>query len=269
MGSIQINANFGDGKTLDEFAKILGERMKYMHETSRGSIAAMAIATLKSVRAATRVAKQSGVKVEVLKDASLYCSCYRVGGKKFLCARTKGSNARYAGKERIVSAGTGLKLGNMSVFRFTDTYSRRQRSYLIFAASTAVAKQTAKKIVASRALRYAGLARRAIGFLMMKTCTVKVNDIVSPKVNAKARETTEHREVIARAKDGNGGKYALILEDNLRYATDAVKGGRPAVDLAMKKALNKVVSQINHKFKDGFLQRKKLATPFPEIVKKR
>ena len=60
-----------------------------------------------------------------------------------------------------------------------------------------------------------------------------------------------------------------MLKRSLRYAIAAVKGGKPEVDLAMKKALNKVVSQINHKFKDGFLQPKMLATPFPEIVKKR
>lgn len=37
----------------------------------------------------------------------------------------------------------------------------------------------------------------------------------------------------------------LALEDSLRYAIAAVKGGKAAVDISLKKAMNKVTSQIN------------------------
>ena len=269
MGKVQVCANFGDGKTIEQFSKILESRMKYMKETSRGSVAAMAIATLKSVRAATKVAKTSGIKVDVKKDASLYCSCYRVGKKKVICARTVGSKTRHTGNEVIRVCGTGLRLGDMSVFRFTNNYSKKGTRYLIFAPTGSAAKQMAKKIVAKKAMQYAGLAKRAIGFLIMKTCTTNVNDIVSPKVNATAKAVTHKREAIATSKQGDGGKYALMLEDSLRYALDAIRGGRQAVDVAMKKAMNKAVSQINHKVKDGFLSKGKMPTPFPEVVKRK
>lgn len=64
---IQITANFSDGQTLKQFADLLQQRMKYMHETARDSIAACAINALKSIRAVTKVAKPSKVKVDLKK----------------------------------------------------------------------------------------------------------------------------------------------------------------------------------------------------------
>ena len=156
-----------------------------------------------------------------------------------------------------------------STTEFTNNYSKKGTRYLIFAPTGSAAKQMAKKIVAKKAMQYAGLAKRAIGFLIMKTCTTNVNDIVSPKVNATAKAVTHKREAIATSKQGDGGKYALMLEDSLRYALDAIRGGRQAVDVAMKKAMNKAVSQINHKVKYGFLSKGKMPTPFPEVVKRK
>ena len=82
---------------------------------------------------------------------------------------------------------------------------------------------------------------------------------------------TSKREIIAKSKDGNGGKYALVLDDNLRYALDAIKGGRAAVDMQMKKAMNKIVSVINQKLKKngGLFGPQKLETPFPEVRKRK
>jgi len=82
---------------------------------------------------------------------------------------------------------------------------------------------------------------------------------------------TATKEIVAKSNDGNGGKYSLVLYDNLRYAADAIKGGRQAVNVQMKKAMNKIVSIINRKIPDGgtFFGTKKLATPFPEVVRKR
>ena len=123
----------------------------------------------------------------------------------------------------------------------------------------------------AKAKRYAGLAKRAIGVLMMKTTTTKVVDAVPMRVDAKARQQTETKEIVAKSTDGNGGKYSLTLHDNLLYALDAIKGGRTAVDTQMKKAMNKMVSVINRKMPDGsaFFGKKKLPTPFPEVARKR
>ena len=135
-----------------------------------------------------------------------------------------------------------------------------------------MAKRKAKDIVRRRQIRYAGLARRAIGILMQKTSTkTKVNDKVPMNVTALAKTVTYKRELIAKSNDGNGGKYALALLDDLRYALDAIRGGKASVDMQMKKAMNKIVSVINRKIPDGntFFSQRKLATPFPEVASRR
>lgn len=271
MASVQINASFANGATLQEFGRIISERMKWMRETARDSIAACAMQVLKSIRTVTKVAKLSSIKVEVKADASLFPSYTTEGGRKFLCVRFKGSNQRYAGKEKLVSASKPMNVGTWFVFRFTDNLDSKLTSYLIVAPSLSSAKAKAKSIVRSRQIRFAGLARRAISVLMMKVGTKGVSDSVPMRVTAKAKQTTRTKEIVAKAADGQGGKYALVMYDELKYAVDAIKGGRTAVDTQMKKAMNKIVSVINRKIPDSgtFFGRKKLATPFPEVVRKR
>lgn len=136
----------------------------------------------------------------------------------------------------------------------------------------ASAKDKARRIVSSRVIRFAGLAKRAISMLMQKTNTKNVNDNVPQRVTRKAKEVTEKKEIIAKASDGKGGKYSLVLVDELNYALDAIKGGRATVDIQMKKAMNKIVSIINQKLKksgDGFFGPKQLETPFPEVRKRK
>jgi len=55
--------------------------------------------------------------------------------------------------------------------------------------------------------------------------------------------------------------------DNLDYALDAVKGGASGVDVAYKKALNKITATFNRKLKgpETFFGPQKLDTPFPEV----
>ncbi len=270
--SVNISMSFADGTTLQQFGKIIAERMKYMRETARDSIAACAVNVLKSIRTITRVAKLSSIKVNVKVDTTLYPSYTTQGSKKSLCVRYRGSNQRYHGEEHLTAAGHPTKIGTWQVYRFTDALSSKMTKYLIVAPSQSAAKTKAKAIVRSRQIRYAGLAKRALGVLMHKTATNQnPNDNVPMRVTAKANSLTQTRESVARATDGNGGKYALVMDDNLRYATDAIKGGRQAVDVQMKKAMNKIVSIINRKIPDGatFFGSKKLPTPFPELVRKR
>ena len=242
-----------------------------MHETARDSVAACAITILKAIRTVTKVAKLSSIKVQVNIDNTLYPSYMTFSSKKILCIRYRGSNQRYMGNEKVVSAGRPEHISTWQVYRFTDNLSNTLNKYLIIAPSQVAAKAKAKSIIRSRQIRYAGLARRAVGVLMMKTATTKVNDNVPMRVNMKARQLTETKEIIAKSNDGNGGKYSLTLHDNLKYAIDAIKGGRATVDTQMKKAMNKMVSVINKKMPDGssFFGKKKLPTPFPELVRKR
>lgn len=72
MASIHISASFANGTRMDEIGKILEERMKWLGETARDSVAACAITVLKAVRTITKVAKLSGIKVQVKADNTLF-----------------------------------------------------------------------------------------------------------------------------------------------------------------------------------------------------
>lgn len=115
-------------------------------------------------------------------------------------------------------------------------------------------------------MQYSGLAKRAVSTLMYKTNTKKVNDgLLNPRVETAAMQNTSKRELVSRSSDGSG-KYGLFLDDTLRYALDALKGGKAAVDVAGKKSMNKVVSIVNHKLdKSDFFSKKKIDIPFPEV----
>lgn len=191
---VKISTEFGSAGTIKTLQEVLTKRMVYMNETARDSIAAFAINVLKSLRAITKVAKPSKMKVEVKRDGGLYPSCTMEGGHKRLCIRVKGTKARYRGPEGIV----GLEkapLSNQGVYRFTDEHNGKIRTYLIVAPSAGAAKTKAKQMRARRGMRYAGLAKRALSILMMKTNTKKVNDgALNPRVENVAMDVTTKRE---------------------------------------------------------------------------
>lgn len=269
--NVKIYTSFGNGGTIKTLSNILKQRMEYLHETARDSVAATAIDALKSIRAATLVAKKSHVKVNVKNDKTLMVSISTKGHYKELCIRYKSSKQRYTGPEKQLFYGKG-EIKDQHVFRFTDENSKNKTQYLLCADNLSMAKNIAKKIVQRRALRYAGLAKNAIGQLMHKTATVNTNDNVDPIVESVAQTNTSKYENVKKVGDA-GGYYILTLSDNLRYALDAIKGGKVGVDTALKKAMNKVVSVINRKaFKNadgGFLSPKPLPVPFPEVRKRK
>lgn len=254
-----------DGMTLQQFQNILQLRMQHMHETARDSVAAMAVDTLRSIRALTKKAKANKPKVLVEREATLKPSFSYASGKRYPCVRING-NTRVTGKTIIV----GKLTKGYEVFRWTrHTKDGKPEMVYIMAPSLQTAKQKAQEMQASKIRRYAGLARKALSTLMAKTSTVKINEPTPAAVALKASQLTKKNERVT--KSGDGGVYQLALSDDLRYALLALKGGQSSVELALKKAMNKVVSVINHKTKatDFFGNKVKLPTPFPEIRKKK
>ena len=266
MGAaIQIKATFGNNQTLDKFREILALRMQYMNETARGSVAACAIDVLRSIRTITKVAKPSRVKVDVTEDNSIRASVSTKGKLRTFAIRYAGSNLKYAGTETVVNRmPKGLKNDAYHLYRFTDNFNKEPKSYIIVAPTVSNARKIAKEIVVRRAMRYSGLAKRAIGVLMFKTNTKKVNDgRLNPGVELVANDNTKKVEKVRKSDNGKG-IYELNLYDNLNYALNAIRGGQSAVDIAMKKAMNKIVSIIRRKTKN-LIGVKPPEVPFPEL----
>lgn len=273
--AIKIVATYADGKTLGEFQKVLAARQHYLNETAFQSIHAMAVETLKSVRGLTRVAKPTGIKVDIVPRTDLIFSYSRVtaaqtgtkAGAK-MCLRKMSFRYEPGPNERIRFRDChGHRKQDVRVYQFVDIGADPKLTYLIASPSPGAAKKEAQQIVARRVLRFAGLAKRAISALMVKTNNRGPADAVSARVYAKANEVTTVRNQTVTNSNGSG-VYSLTCQDDLRYAARALIGGQASVDTALKKAANKSVGLIQHKCK-GLLLPGELKTPFPEITKRK
>lgn len=260
-----INASV-DGHTLQQFADLIRSRQKYLGETTEKSVSACAIDVLRSIRATTTQANPGRTKVVLDRMNDLRLSFYTKAGKRIPCLRNGQSRYRPSKGTSVVYMGT-LDAKIAKVFKYTYTPLNKRakpKTYLIVSPSKADASRYAKGIVTRRANRYKGLARRAIGQLMFKACTLNPSDAVSSLVNSKADQNTAVTRNVRNME--NEKVYELTMYDELDYALAALKHGAADVELSMQKASNKIVGLINHKCKDllGF---EKLDTPFPDVKK--
>jgi hypothetical protein len=108
-----------------------------------------------------------------------------------------------------------------------------------------------------------GMAKSALSKLAHKISALDRDDSnATPHAQRVAWRETSVRERVA------GDKYVLDIRDELMFAKLAVKGGDFGIQLAMKKAANKVAGYIQHTCKKILLPGE-LPTPFPEIRRRR
>lgn len=265
---VVVDCTVGDGKTLEQFSKLIANRIKYLNESAKDSIAACAIDALISIRAATKIATEKVIKkeIEVKETGALYPSFKTDGKVKRFCLRYRGSNKEYKGTGKVVESEIRGNVQAYGVFVFNVGDGEKRRTFLIVSPNIQRAKEKAFQIKKSISLRYAGLAKTALTMLMKKTATINNKpDLVPQYVNTKANELTNKTESQNNGSDSSF--YSLKLDDNLDYAVAAVKGGDSGVNLALQKSMNKVTATINRKC-EKLLLFNKLETPFPEIRKR-
>ena len=152
-----------------------------MGETSIDSASASALNVLTSLRTLTRIANPNKTKIEIVELPGLKFSFYFDGVRRRPCLRF--GTARFTPPMgthvKFVSIGKNAKPYE---FKYT-TPKGKVIKYILVANTANDAKRVAKGIVKARAERYKGLARRAIGVLMHKACSLNPKDSVSQKVN--------------------------------------------------------------------------------------
>lgn len=267
MAGAVVQVDGASLRALDGFREILEARQAYLGETAEASVRAMMVDALKSLRTTTKVAKVAGIKVAVERNDAIKVSYFTQGGVRKMCFRF-GNGARIIGnaegKQKFVEC-HGRKLKDLAAYTFEDAEGGAR--YLIAAPSKGTAAKSARKIVATRLLRYRGLARRAISALMIKTHSRAPSDTFGRRVAAKAYEVTRTRETWQDLPSG-GGIFSIRATDNLRYAESALKGGASDIGRALMASANKAAGRIQHCCKD-LLKRGALKTPFPEIQTKK
>ena len=261
---IELDAVVADGRTMEEFQKLVDARHRYLGESTRDSVAAIALDFLRSLRASTTVAKEN-VRVEV-EECSQYVPSFTSNGRtRKVCLRNL-SNVRVNLPKNCRLMIDDLSLVKTSkVFKFI--WRERGKTYYIIANSMRRAKDLASKMVKKTIKRHKGLAKLAISALMQSTYTGSSN-----VDNSIPTEKPIHLQGVLKKTEsvmGSGDlkSYRLTLEDNLDYAKNALKNGGGEISTCMQKALNMATVRVNAKCKD-FLLFKKIDTPFPELKRK-
>ena len=136
------------------------------------------------------------------------------------------------------------------------------KSYVVAMNDRAVESYIAK--------RYGRIAQQASG--MAKSALSKLAHKISALDRDDSRGTPHAQRVAERATSVrervSGDKYILDVRDDISFAKLAVKGGDFGIQLAMKKAANKVAGYIQHTCKKILLPGE-LPTPFPEIRRRK
>lgn len=253
-----FNVSVGDGHTIEEFQRVLNERVKWLGRASENSVAACALDVLRSIRVETRIAKLSSTKIVIQVESDMTPSWSSKGKSKAPCIRKGGVRYNKQPNERILWCQYPVYGSKLKVYRWDWNRGEKTTTYYIVAGSSGEAKKKVKEKLAKRINMYKGLAKHAISKLMMKTFSTSVTDAVN---NATSQVADKNTVVVKQSLDN---QFGIHIEDNLNYAVDALKNGEASIDTAVMKAANKVTSVINKKC-EKILGFEKLPIPFPEV----
>lgn len=287
-----------DKGTMRALSRVLAKRTEILRESTKDAVTATAITCLVSVRSATREA-QKVRKVDVERVDGFFGGFYREGKKQ------KGEGKEQKGKlHRCLRAGTKwnsprVLIGTMDaisesekmapvripfekvyyschpttpiesqlVFRVTTEHVQDYGvyHYLVVCENAQKARDFEVERGRKRIDVYGGLARTAFGVAMAKISTRNSTEDMK---RIKAWHLAKENAKVTTSESASD--YEITFGDVLNYAVDAVRGGRSGIDVACRKAANKIAGQINHTFHRFYdTSTDAIATPFPEIRRRR
>lgn len=136
--------------------------------------------------------------------------------------------------------------------------TKHKGCWYIFAKSEGVAKEFAIRHMSRRINRYKGLAKTTLGFAMAAISTrgVYANDVKSTRALKAAQQSQK-----VSIQTGNG-QMKVTIWDLLNYSALALKSGKNAIELAMKKAANSIAARLSKVA--GAKLDSNIPIPFPE-----
>lgn len=267
-------------KELSEIENIISKRARVMGQTTEQACTAMTIQILKSLRADTK--QSTGKFVIKSDDKSILlerCDQYAVsfdGKTKRPCIRI---GDRYKG--RIVdlnewwTTGRDKTVYDSKVYKVTlsddriKAWKKPRVSYMVCRSD-----QHAKVMVEYRfnpiVKKDSGIAKNALTKAMILTNGQSQN-ITSQKSNV----INQNVNVEKQGFGFDSGCWTIKVNDNISYASEALKNGYMALQRALQKAANAQNAIINHyidKHKDDYFSNvselDKSDSPFPPEIKK-
>lgn len=236
---VNMTANY-DGKPLAVLSDLIRQRQKYLGESAADAVVATGIDALNSLRALTRVAPKTIPKKDVVfgKSDPQYMTYPRGTYRRVVVTR-------WLGGKRV----------NIIKWQRIEGTTKRGKPRATSADRRAAWERWGK-------VRYSGLARRALGLAMNHLSTRQVkSERADMRLSRIASANVAVRKMTA------GGAFVLDIRDNLGYAVQALRGGQAAIDLAMKRAANKIAGRLCRVAEKKFGER--IATPFPEVRQRR
>ena len=239
MVRVKMTANY-EGKPLSVLGDLIKERQRILGESAQDAVIATGIDALVSLRALTRVVPKTIPKRDVRfgKSDPQYVTYPRGTYRRTVVTRWRKG-------ERV----------NLVKWQKIEGRTKRGKPRATSADRQAAWERWGKVI-------YSGLARRALGLAMHRLSTRQVK---SERVNMRLSRIASANIKVRTANAG--GVFALNIRDNLGYAVPALRGGYAAIDLALKKAANKVAGRLSKVAEKKFGER--IVSPFPEVKKRR
>ena len=258
-GGVSISLSCANGRPVEELARLIQLRCKRLGESSADATAAVLINALKSLRALTLQAKPSK-KV----DAKITrLSGVRVGRRRDRTPCLKQGGAEWKPECRVIYLTARVKKQDRDLAAFLVTPEHEHvRPYVVVTDSEASARQFEQNAGAHRKRDYSGLAKTALGIAMAKISTYN-----APTAAFKRKIADSELVSVTNVQTKDGA--VVEIHDKLGYSALALKGGSAAVELALKKAANKIthnlVAALNRAGDFAF----DLKSPFPEVKVRR
>lgn len=229
--------------------RALDARRRELGETTKQACVAIAVTTLRGVRSRTRLANEKRTRVTAKKDPDLVLAYSKRKGRGILVGRdgNRRPTIRHGvlWADRPTSRDSGLR-----VYRVTNVVSAergKKVEWHVVAKSEADAVKAGRAQAAKRIRRRKGLARLALGYCM-SDLAVQTGLGAANGGNGVTGIARRNASATVDERGFSSGEVAVTLSDRLRYASDALQGGRKAVDDALSAALNKtrglVVTQL-------------------------
>lgn len=257
------------GQPLDVLQRLIDRRRRYCWESAKDSVIGTAITALVSIRSMTTDAR----KRRNLNGAFDVVDTGFYGGYsntlKARCVRN--GISKYSPKVQMDAPvvfprrTAGARQYLQHIYKVTTTRTSRGKPigvYYLCAYSVAEARAYEEKKIRKNIARTGGLALNALS-AAMRRCSSR--NPPAPTGSRVARTLGDKCAVVREVY--NDSRFTVDVIDTLNYALSAVKGGQAGVDLALKKAANKISGMIRHHWHTPLHH--DVGTPFPEIVRNR
>lgn len=248
MVAVDIAADY-DGAPLSVLSDLIRQRQKYLGESAADAVVATGIDALNSLRALTKVAGKMIPRSDVRFGRS---------DPQYITG-TKGSTMGFLLRRVVYKRWFNNKHTTFNYWQVVNNAKTDRHGNIRVRA-------TGKDLTAAwhrvGRIKNRGLARRALGIAMNRLSTRQVKDERADMRLARIAAAN----VMVRKTDA-GGSFMLQIRDGLGYAVQALQGGPASIDLALKRAANKIAGRLCKVAERKFGER--VATPFPEVKGRR